>query len=113
MNAEHSAAAVVERTILGACLLENEADRELLLSILQTHHLELDSHRRIFALVRSLHMAQQPVNVLTVSEELSKSKQLEAVGGRAYLFSLTEGLPRRMGESLRNYAERVKEFWRL
>jgi replicative DNA helicase len=113
MNAERSNAAVVERTILGGCLLENEADTELVLSLLQDHHFHLDSHRRIFAQIRTLHMAQHPVNVLTVSEELSKSKQIEVVGGRAYVFSLTEGLPRRMGESLRNYAERAKESWRL
>jgi replicative DNA helicase len=109
-----SPAAVLERTILGGCLLENEADTELALAVLKDHHFELDSHRRIFARIRGLHMSQQPVNFHTVAEELGKAKEIEAVGGAAYVASLTEGLPRRFGEAyLRNYAERVKEYWRL
>ncbi len=38
---------------------------------------------------------QRPVDIVTLSNELAKFKEIEAVGGVAYLASLTEGLPRR------------------
>lgn len=113
MNDALSRASQVERTILGACLLENEADTALVLSLLHADHFGHDAHRRIFLRIRELHESQQPINVIILSQELGKRKEIEAVGGEAYLWSLTEDVPRQLGESLRNYAERVKEYWRL
>jgi replicative DNA helicase len=46
------------------------------------------------------------VDIVTLIEELSRRKELEAVGGRAYLFSLTEGLPIRL--SIDDYVRIVK-----
>jgi replicative DNA helicase len=108
-----SPAAEVEKTVLGACLLENETDTELVLSLLGAHHFELDSHRRIFRVIAELHATQQPVSIVTVSQELMRAKEIDSVGGVVYVSDLTTGIPRRMGEALRNYCERVKEFWRL
>ena len=39
--------------------------------------------------------AQRAVDIVTLANELARYKELEAVGGVAYLASLTEGLPRR------------------
>jgi replicative DNA helicase len=39
--------------------------------------------------------AQRAVDIVTLANELSRYKEVEAVGGVAYLASLTEGLPRR------------------
>jgi replicative DNA helicase len=39
--------------------------------------------------------AQRAVDIVTLSNELARFKEVEAVGGVAYLASLTEGLPRR------------------
>jgi replicative DNA helicase len=55
----------------------------------------LDSHRRIFLRMNELIDAQRPVDIVTLPIELAKHKEVEAVGGVAYLASLTEGLPRR------------------
>jgi replicative DNA helicase len=38
---------------------------------------------------------QRPVDIVTLAHELARYKEVEAVGGVAYLASLTEGLPRR------------------
>jgi len=35
------------------------------------------------------------VDIVTLANELARYKEVEAVGGVAYLASLTEGLPRR------------------
>jgi replicative DNA helicase len=44
---------------------------------------------------------------VTLAEELAKRKEVEAVGGVAYIASLTEGLPRR--PSIEEYVHIVKD----
>ena len=102
-----------ERIILGSCLLEEETDLELICSLLEPTHFSLDSHKQIFRRVQRLHTSGQQVNAVTILQELVKHKELEAIGGAVYLTDLTTGVPRRMGERLREYADRLKEFWRL
>jgi hypothetical protein len=83
-----------ERTILGAILLDDRALKEAR-EILKPDDLSLDSHRRIFLRMMELADASKAIDIVTLSHELAKHKEIEAVGGVAYLASLTEGLPRR------------------
>jgi replicative DNA helicase len=83
-----------EKTILGAILLDNTAHAEAA-EKLKSDDFSLDSHRRIFQRMSELMDAQRAVDIVTLANELSRSKEIEAVGGVAYLASLTEGLPRR------------------
>jgi hypothetical protein len=83
-----------EKTILGAILLDNAAHAEAAKN-LQSDDFSLDSHRRIFLRMTELMDSSHTVDIVTLSAELSKNKEIEAVGGVAYLASLTEGLPRR------------------
>ena len=108
-----NAAAEVERTVLGACLLEDEIPLSLACSLLAADHFLLDSHRRIMLRIRDLYLSQRPVSIVTVAQELDRHKERDAIGGTPYLASLTEGLPRHMGERVRDYIERIVEFWRL
>lgn len=83
-----------EKTILGAILLDNASHAEAA-EKLQPDDFSLDSHRRIYQRMGELLTAQRPVDIVTLSNELARYKEVEAVGGVAYLASLTEGLPRR------------------
>jgi replicative DNA helicase len=83
-----------EKTILGAILLDNAAHSEAAEKI-TADDFSLDSHQRIFQRMTDLRDAQRAVDIVTLAEELAKYKEIEAVGGVAYLASLTEGLPRR------------------
>jgi replicative DNA helicase len=83
-----------EKTILGAILLENAAHAEAAEHI-KPDDFSLDSHRRIFLRMSELIDTGRTVDIVTLSNELSRYKEVEAVGGVAYLASLTEGLPRR------------------
>jgi replicative DNA helicase len=83
-----------EKTILGAILLENAAHAEAAEHI-RPDDFSLDSHRRIFLRMSELIDSGRTVDIVTLSNELSRYKEVEAVGGVAYLASLTEGLPRR------------------
>ncbi len=91
-----------ERTILGAVLLDNRAHAEAA-ETLQPDDFSLDSHRRIFLRMTELLDADRAVDIVTLANELARRKEVDTVGGVAYLASLTEGLPRRpvIGEYLR------------
>lgn len=95
-----------ERSILGAVLLDNHLYNEAAEKI-TADDFALDSHRRIFNRMAGLIDAGRAVDIVTLSEELAKRKEVEAIGGVAYLFSLTEGLPRRI--SIEEYVRIVKE----
>jgi len=83
-----------EKTILGAILLDNAAHAEAAES-LKSDDFSLDSHRRIFLRMTELIDTSRTVDIVTLSNELARYKEVESVGGVAYLASLTEGLPRR------------------
>jgi replicative DNA helicase len=83
-----------EKTILGAILLDNAAHAEAA-EKLEADDFSLDSHRRIFLRMTELIDAQRAVDIVTLANELARYKEVESVGGVAYLASLTEGLPRR------------------
>jgi replicative DNA helicase len=81
-----------EKTILGAILLDNSAHSEAS-ERLEADDFSLDSHRRIFQRMSELMNEQRAVDIVTLSNELARYKEIESVGGVAYLASLTEGLP--------------------
>jgi len=83
-----------EKTILGAILLDNAAHAEAAEKLTEDDF-SLDSHRRIFMRMSELMDAQRAVDIVTLANELARFKEVEAIGGVAYLASLTEGLPRR------------------
>src|SRR5580693_7674080 len=83
-----------EKTILGAILLDNAAHSEAAEKI-EADDFSLDSHRRIFLRMSELMDMERAVDIVTLANELARNKEVESVGGVAYLASLTEGLPRR------------------
>jgi replicative DNA helicase len=83
-----------EKTILGAILLDNAAHSEAA-EKLDASDFSLDSHQRIFLRMSELMNEQRAVDIVTLSNELARYKEIESVGGVAYLASLTEGLPLR------------------
>src|SRR5271163_1531221 len=95
-----------ERSILGAILLDNHSYNEAA-EKLRAEDFSLDSHRRIYSRMAELIDGRRAVDIVTLAEELARRKEVEAVGGVAYLASLTEGLPRR--PSIEEYVRIVKD----
>ncbi len=95
-----------EKTILGAILLDNAAHAEAA-EVLKAEDFSLDSHRRIFLRMSELMDTGRTVDIVTLANELARYKEIEAVGGVAYLASLTEGLPRR--PVIEDYVRIVKD----
>jgi len=95
-----------EKTILGAILLDNAAHAEAAEKI-SADDFSLDSHQRIYMRMSELLNEQRAVDIVTLANELVRYKEIETVGGVAYLASLTEGLPRR--PVIEEYVKIVKD----
>ncbi len=79
----------VEQAVLGAMLLNKEAIGRAL-EIIDRDCFYRDDHQKIFDVLVGLYDKNQPVDIITVSEELTRRKQLDEMGGRMYLLELTE-----------------------
>ncbi len=79
----------VEQAVLGAMLLDKEAIGKAL-EIIDKDCFYRDDHQKIFEVLVSLYDRNKPVDIITVSEELTGRKQLDEVGSRMYLLELSE-----------------------
>jgi replicative DNA helicase len=95
-----------EMTILGAMLVEPVAIIDATM-LLKTDDFALDSHRKIYAAMLQLVEVGHGVDIVTVTDYLSKKKELDSVGGLPYLASLSEGLPRKL--SIESYVRIVRD----
>lgn len=67
------------------------------------------AHEFTWAVIDDLDRKNYPADLTTVFDELTRRKQLEAVGGPAYIASLVDGVPR--STNVQYYAELVKDYW--
>src|SRR3989304_1079847 len=82
-----------EQSILGGILLDNQALNSVL-EILEAKDFYNEAHRRIFVAIIDLSDRNEPTDLITLTNILKKKKQLDAVGGMAYLASSwTTSLP--------------------
>src|SRR3954471_16568424 len=95
-----------ERSILGAILLDNFLYNQAA-ETLKADDFALDSHRRIYSRMMELAEHSKPIDIVTLAEELARRKEVEAVGGVAYISSLTDGLPRR--PNIEHYVKIVRD----
>jgi replicative DNA helicase len=95
-----------ERSVLGAVLLDNHA-LNAAVENLRPEDFFLDQHRRVFVQMIALAENQQPIDLITLTEELHRRGDLEAAGGTPYLASLADGMPRI--SNIEHYARIVKE----
>jgi replicative DNA helicase len=82
-----------ERTVLGAVLVDNAAFSSAA-EVLTREDFYRESHRRIFEAMAVLAERSQPIDLVTLKNELTRGGALEAAGGAAYLGSLLDGVPR-------------------
>src|SRR5213595_2603936 len=95
-----------ERSVLGAILLHNDAFN-LAAEVIDSHDFFRDAHRRIFDKMIKLSERNDAIDLVTLKEELTRSADLEEVGGPAYIAALIDGVPRSM--NVEHYARIIKE----
>jgi replicative DNA helicase len=95
-----------EVTVLGAMLLDAVAITDATAK-LRAEDFSLDSHQRIYRVMTELMAVGHAVDLITVMDALSKRRELDAIGGAAYLAFLTEGIPR--NPNIESYVRIVKD----
>ena len=95
-----------EKSVLGAILINNQAFNQAA-EVIDSGDFFRDAHRRIFEKMVVLTDRNEPVDFVTLKDELTRSGELDEVGGPAYVSALTDGVPR--SANVEFYARIVKE----
>lgn len=81
----------LEEAVLGAIMLEKGAF-DVVVEILKAECFYVEAHQRIFGAMKDLAAKSQPIDILTVVEELRSKEELDVVGGPYYVTKLTNAV---------------------
>jgi replicative DNA helicase len=95
-----------EKSTLGSMLLDRDAIAKVI-EILKPKDFYREAHTIIFNAINRLFDKGEPVDLVTVSEELNETGHLEAVGGASYITSLVNSVP--TAANVEHYAKIVEE----
>jgi len=95
-----------EQSVLGGILIENDAINKVM-EILSPEDFYRESHRKTYHALINLSARDEPADLVTLTNELRKVDQLDAVGGASYLASLIDSVP--TAANIEYYARIVKE----
>lgn len=77
----------IEKVVLGALMIDKDAFSIVSETLVPETFYE-PRHQKIFAAIRNLNVDENPVDILTVTNELEKEGTLESVGGPTYIVDL-------------------------
>lgn len=95
-----------EQALLAGILIDSEAISKII-EVLETSDFYRESHRKIYQSMLALYERNEPTDLLTVCNELTKLGAIEGIGGVSYLSSLVDLLP--SSAHLLTYAKIIKE----
>jgi replicative DNA helicase len=81
-----------EQSVLGSILIDRDALIEVA-DVLKPEDFYRQAHARIYTVMIDLSERREPIDIVTVAEALDRSGDLEAIGGRAYLGTLSNQTP--------------------
>ncbi len=85
------AAPEIEASVLGAMMIEKEAVPKAL-EFLRPESFYLTEHQKIYEAMVSLFQQGEPIDTVTLYEELKKREQTDEVGGAVYLSKLSQNI---------------------
>ena len=78
----------IEAAVLGALMLDQDAFNEVS-DLLRPESFYEPRHQKIYEAIQQLGLAQEPVDMMTVTNRLRQNNELEDIGGAGYIASLT------------------------
>ncbi|MBU1970313.1 replicative DNA helicase, partial [Patescibacteria group bacterium] len=81
-----------EKSVLGAILIEEDAFIKVV-ELLKPEHFYQSAHAKIYEATLNLYEKRQPVDLITLPQELKSHKLLTEIGGLAYLTELVNFVP--------------------
>lgn len=94
-----------ERAVLGAILLDNVVLASV--SNLTASEFFVPQHQPLFRAITEMAERGQPIDLVTLTDELHKTGKLEEAGGAAYIAALVDGVPR--VSNVAHYASILRE----
>jgi len=95
-----------EQSLLGSLLIDKEAVTKIA-DIVAPEDFYRDANKIIFEAMMELYRRHEPLDILTLSNKLTEKNQLEIIGGRSYLISLSNVVP--TASNVTNYATIVQK----
>ncbi len=95
-----------EESVIGAMMISSEAV-DISLESLQAEDFYKPSHQSVFTAVAELYDANEPIDVITVTEQLRRSGDLDRVGGIAFVTGLADSVP--TASNVEHYVSIVEE----
>jgi replicative DNA helicase len=78
----------LEDAVIGAIMLDNEAMHDVI-EILKPESFYINANQLIWNAAHHLYHLHQPIDILTIAEQLRKTGELESVGGMGYLMQVS------------------------
>lgn len=80
----------LEEAVLGALLLEKEKLEEVFMILPSPDYFYVDAHRKIYSTMQLMYQDGKSVDMITVTQELSKTGELETIGGPYFISRLVD-----------------------
>jgi replicative DNA helicase len=97
-----------EKSVLGAVLIDSSSIN-LVAEFLKAEHFYAREHQLIYGAMITLFEKQQPIDVVTIQDELKKTDSLKQIGGKNYLSDLINAVP--TSAYIEQYARIVKNHF--
>lgn len=81
----------IEMSVLGAMMIEKEAVSKVI-SMIDTSVFYLKEHQIIFEAIKKLFESNEPIDYVSIYEELKKNEKIDEAGGIAYLTKLSQNI---------------------
>ena len=95
-----------EQSVLGSMILDREAIVSSI-EVLRAEDFYQQAHSEIYESITNIFAKDEPVDLITLSEELKKRNTLESIGGIMYIANLSEGVS--TTANIKYYCEIVEE----
>lgn len=95
-----------EESALGSMLLSKEAITNSI-EIIKPSDFYQEAHKKIYEAILTIYNRNEPVDVITLAEELKKTESLDEVGGITYLADLSSNVT--AVSNIKTYCEIIKE----
>ena len=95
-----------EESILSAILIDNSSLYDIV-EVLSPEDFYKSAHSKIYSAVLDLFTKNEPIDLVTLANQLQSDGQLEAAGGATYLASLVESVP--LAVNAKHYAKIIHD----
>lgn len=97
-----------EKSVLGSILIDKDAIVQVA-EFLRPEHFYTAKHGDVYFAMQSLYELREPIDLVTLSEQLKHMEKLKVIGGSTFLSSLTDEVP--SSANIKHYGEIIRDYY--